>query len=98
MAKLDIPVFAGSEKPLLREQIVAPNIHGESGLEGANLPEPTKKLENKNYLEFIAENVYSNPNEITLVAVGPLTNIAKFTLNYPDLVPLVKELVIMGGV
>ncbi|KAF2955247.1 nucleoside hydrolase [Marinitoga sp. 38H-ov] len=97
MANINVPVFAGSSKPLLREQIVAPNIHGESGLEGANLPEPKKELENKNYLEFIAENVYSNPNEITLVAVGPLTNIAKFALNYPDLIPLVKELVIMGG-
>ncbi|SHF03904.1 pyrimidine-specific ribonucleoside hydrolase [Marinitoga hydrogenitolerans DSM 16785] len=97
MANINVPVFKGSEKPLLRKQIVAPDIHGESGLEGANLPEPTKKVENKNYLEFLAENIYSNPNEITLVAVGPLTNIAKFALNYPDLVPLVKELVIMGG-
>ncbi|GAB6189113.1 pyrimidine-specific ribonucleoside hydrolase RihA [Marinitoga arctica] len=97
MAKINVPVFAGSSKPLLREQIVAPDIHGESGLEGANLPSPTKKVENKSYLEFLAETIYSNPNEITIVAVGPLTNIAKFALNYPDLIPLVKELVIMGG-
>ncbi|ACR79951.1 nucleoside hydrolase [Kosmotoga olearia] len=97
MAKLDVPVFRGSSKPLLRKQIVAPDIHGESGLEGANLPLPTKKAEEKNYLEFMAETVEKFPNEITFVAVGPLTNIAKFVLNYPHLVSKVKELVIMGG-
>ncbi|KLO22290.1 uridine nucleosidase [Marinitoga sp. 1197] len=97
MANLNVPVFKGSDKPLLRKQIVAPDIHGESGLEGANLPEPSKMPENKNYLEYMAETISNNPDEITLVAVGPLTNIAKFALNYPDLVPLVKELIIMGG-
>ncbi|NUV00422.1 uridine nucleosidase [Marinitoga sp. 1154] len=97
MANLNVPVFKGSDKPLLRKQIVAPDIHGESGLEGANLPKPSKMPENKNYLEYMAETITNNPDEITLVAVGPLTNIAKFALNYPNLVPLVKELVIMGG-
>lgn len=97
MAKLNVPVFRGSSKPLLRKQIVAPDIHGESGLEGANLPLPTRKAEEKSYLEFMAETVEEFPGEITFVAVGPLTNIAKFVLNYPHLVPKVKELAIMGG-
>lgn len=97
MAKLNVSVFRGSSKPLLRKQIVAPDIHGESGLEGANLPLPTRKVEEKNYLEFMAKTVEKFPGEITFVAVGPLTNIAKFVLNYPHLVPKVKELVIMGG-
>ncbi|AEX85787.1 uridine nucleosidase [Marinitoga sp. 1135] len=97
MGKINVPVFQGSAKPLIRDQIVAPDIHGESGLEGANLPLPTKKVEEKNYLEFMAEKVKENPGKITFVAVGPLTNIAKFALNYPELVSQVEELVIMGG-
>lgn len=95
--KLNVPVCKGAAKPLVREQIVAPDIHGESGLEGANLPQPTIKKDSRGAVEFIAQKVCESQKEVTLVAVGPLTNIATFVINYPELVDKVQELVIMGG-
>jgi len=96
-ARLDVPVCEGASKPLLREQIVAPDIHGESGLEGANIPDPTIKADQRNAVVFINQQVTDNPDEVSLVAIGPLTNIAKFILLYPDTSQKVKEIVIMGG-
>lgn len=94
---LNVPVCEGASKPLIRQQIVAPDIHGESGLEGANLPNPTITKDSRTAVEFIAEKVREYEGEITLCAVGPLTNIAIFLINYPDLHDKVKEIVIMGG-
>jgi len=94
---LNVPVCEGASKPLLREQIVAPDIHGESGLEGANLPDPTTEKDPRTAVEFIAEMIRKYEGEVTLCAVGPLTNIAIFLINYPYLHDKVKEIVIMGG-
>ncbi len=96
-AGLHVPVCEGASKPLLREQIVAPDIHGESGLEGANMPDPTIKADQRSGVIFIAQQVLDNSGEVTLVAVGPLTNIAQFILLYPHATHKVKEIVIMGG-
>jgi len=96
-AGLNIPVCEGCSKPLVRNQIVAPDIHGESGLEGAELPLPKKAKDPRKAVQFISEMIRENPNEVTIVAVGPLTNIANFVIDYEELIPLVKELVIMGG-
>ncbi|HRW33446.1 MAG TPA: nucleoside hydrolase [Thermotogota bacterium] len=95
--KIDVPVCRGASKPLIRTQIVAPDIHGESGLEGANLPNPQLKEDSRSAVQFIAEKVREFEGEVTLCAVGPLTNIATFFLTYPDLVLKIKEVVIMGG-
>ena len=95
--KLNVPVCEGAAKPLVREQIVAPDIHGESGLEGANLSDPTLKKDSRRAVEFIAEKVNEFEGEVTLCAVGPLTNIATFLINSPHLCDKVKEIVIMGG-
>ncbi|MFP4461299.1 MAG: nucleoside hydrolase [Thermotogota bacterium] len=94
---LNVPVCKGASKPLVRDQIVAPDIHGESGLEGANLPNPTINADPRAAVEFIAEKVCEFEGEVTLCAVGPLTNVAIFLLNYPHLIDKVKEIVIMGG-
>ena len=96
-ADLKVPVCEGASKPLVRKQIVAPDIHGESGLEGANLPDPTIKKDTRKAVEFIAEKVQEFQGEVTLCAVGPLTNIAIFLINYPHMIHQVKEIVIMGG-
>jgi len=95
--KLNVPLCEGAAKPLVREQIVAPDIHGESGLEGANLSDPTLKKDSRRAVEFIAEKVNEFEGEVTLCAVGPLTNIATFLINSPHLCDKVKEIVIMGG-
>ena len=96
-AGIDVPVCEGCSKPLVRNQIVAPDIHGESGLEGAELSAPTKNKDPRKAVQFISQMVRESPNEVTIVAVGPLTNIANFIIDYEELVSSVKELVIMGG-
>lgn len=97
MAGLDVAVYPGCSKPLLRDQIVAPEIHGSSGLEGAELPEPERKPEEKHAVDFIAEMVRKHPGEINLVATGPLTNVALFIIRYPDLLGKLKRIVMMAG-
>ena len=97
MAGIDVEVYPGASKPILREQIAAHDIHGYSGLEGANLPNPKKSASNIHAVDFIADAVKKNFGEITLVATGPLTNVALFALRYPDLVKGIKEFVFMGG-
>ena len=92
-----IDVFPGSAKPLVRDQIVAHDIHGYTGLEGADLPQPKKRPSEKHAVEFMAEVVRENYGEVTFVATGPLTNVALFALRYPELVEGIKELVMMGG-
>ncbi|MCD6253284.1 MAG: nucleoside hydrolase [Thermotogae bacterium] len=97
MAGLDVDVYAGCARPLLRDQIVAPEIHGSTGLEGAKLPTPKRQAEEKHAVDFIAEMVKAYPGEINLVATGPLTNIALFIIRYPDLVEKLKRIVMMAG-
>lgn len=97
MAKMDVPVAQGAAKPMIRDQIVAPDIHGESGLEGVNLPPPTRKAIDEDAVSFIARMVQKYPGEVTLVPTGPLTNIALFMLQYPRLIPNLEEIALMGG-
>ncbi len=92
-----IDVYPGAKKPLVRDQIVAHDIHGYTGLEGADLPKPRKSPAGKHAIDFMAEKIEENYGEITLVATGPLTNVALFSLRYPELVSGIKEMVIMGG-
>ena len=97
LAGLDVDVYPGSSKPLVRDQILAHDIHGYSGLEGADLPKPTRKPKNVHAVEFMAATIKKNFGDITLVATGPLTNVALFALRYPELVKGIEEIVIMGG-
>ena len=97
LAGIDVEVYPGSPRPLVREQIVAHDIHGLSGLEGANLPEPKKKPSEVHAVDFIAGAVEKNCGEVTLVATGPLTNIAIFARKHPELLKCVEEIVFMGG-
>ncbi|MEM2896369.1 MAG: nucleoside hydrolase [Candidatus Bathyarchaeia archaeon] len=93
----DTPVYIGQDKPLLRKLETAEWVHGSDGLGDANIPMPSRKP-NRGGVKFIIETIMnSKPNEITLIATGPLTNIAVAIILEPDLVKRVKELVIMGG-
>jgi purine nucleosidase len=94
----DVPVAAGCEFPLVREQIVAPEIHGESGLDGPDFPEPTVELDPRHAVDLIVETIMAaEPGEITLVPVGPLTNIAMAMRKQPAIVERVREVSLMGG-
>jgi len=95
---LTVPIAQGASRGLVRPQIVAPDIHGESGLEGPVLPEPTMSLDPRHAVQFIIDEVMSRPPKtVTLVAVGPLTNIALALRQEPRLAGRVKQIAIMGG-
>jgi inosine-uridine nucleoside N-ribohydrolase len=91
VGRTDIPVAAGAERPLLREPFVAAYVHGESGLEGPELPEPRTRPVAQHAVDFLAERVEG----ATLVPVGPLTNVALLLARYPDVRP--ERIVLMGG-
>lgn len=93
-----IPVHAGCDRPILRSQEVAASIHGESGLDGVELPVPTRPLEDMHAVNYIIKTIMeSDPQAITLVPTGPLTNIALACRLEPRIVERVKEVVLMGG-
>ncbi|ABV33583.1 MULTISPECIES: nucleoside hydrolase [Pseudothermotoga] len=93
---IDLPVFAGREKPLLRNIVIAPDIHGQSGLEGANLPAMKRPIEKTNAVQFMAETI-EKYDDVTLVATGPLTNVALLILMHPHLIHKLNSIVLMGG-
>jgi inosine-uridine nucleoside N-ribohydrolase len=93
----DVPVAKGADRPLVREAHVAADIHGESGLEGAELPEATRGPVPEHAIDWMAATLASATEPVTLVPVGPLTNIGLFLARYPDLAPKVDRVVIMGG-
>ena len=92
-----IPVTRGSAAPLLRAPIDARLVHGDSGLGGARLPDPVNRPAGGHAIDYLIETIKAAPGEITLVATGPLTNIALAVHREPRLVNLVSDFVIMGG-
>jgi purine nucleosidase len=93
-----VPVAAGCTRPLLRTPIIAPDIHGESGLDGPVLPEPTVALDPRHGVDLIVETILARPpGTVTLVPTGPLTNIALAARKEPRIVERVREVVLMGG-
>jgi inosine-uridine nucleoside N-ribohydrolase len=93
----DILVAKGAKYPLQRKPITAEAVHGEDGLGGKKLPAPTKKLDPRHAVDVILDIVSRNPGEITLVPVGPLTNIALAFLKAPEIRAQIPEIVLMGG-
>jgi purine nucleosidase len=91
------PVTAGCAGPLLRPALDARQVHGESGLGGAVLPAPTASPAPGHAIDYIIETIRAAPGQITLVATGPLTNIALAVKREPRLADWVREFVIMGG-
>lgn len=94
----DIKVFAGADKPLRRKLVTAEHVHGKTGLDGVEPFESGRPLESIHAVEFITETLRAEPaGSVTLCALGPLTNIATMIERAPDVVPLIKEIVLMGG-
>ena len=94
----DVPVYAGSEKPLRREPITAENIHGQTGIDGIEVFEPRTPLQDKNAVDAIVDILLaSEPESITLVPTGPLTNIAAAISAEPRVLDHVEQIVLMGG-
>jgi inosine-uridine nucleoside N-ribohydrolase len=95
--RCDIPIAAGAQHPLFQKLITAEFWHGKNGLANIELPPSKCKVDGRFGPDLIIQMVHAAPHEITLVPVGPLTNIALAVLKDPTIVPLVKEVIIMGG-
>ena len=97
IGRTDIPVARGADQPILRELIAAEFIHGESGLEGAELPEPQTEGLEISARDFIVETLKSSDEKITIVPTGPLTNIANVLISAPEVISKIEKIVLMGG-
>lgn len=96
--RTDIKVFAGCEAPLKRPLVTAEHVHGKTGLDGTDLPDPSLPLQAAHAVDFIIETLRSQPEgSVTLCPLGPLTNIAMAMTRAPDIVPRIGEVVLMGG-
>ena len=96
IAGIDVPVHAGAARPLVAEAYHAPDIHGESGLGGPVLPELTREVASSDAVRFIIDTVRSTDN-VWLVAIGPLTNVALALREAPDIVGRLEGISVMGG-
>jgi purine nucleosidase len=92
-----VPIVAGCDRPLLRDLVTAGEVHGASGLDGADWPEPSVPVQPGHAADVIADRVLAEPGEVTLVAIGPLTNLAVALRREPRLAEAVREVVLMGG-
>jgi inosine-uridine nucleoside N-ribohydrolase len=92
-----IPVARGMDRPLVISAKHAENIHGVSGLDGPDIPEPSIEPINKHAVEYIIELLLHSDGDITLVPTGPLTNIASAIRTEPTILPKIKGISLMGG-
>jgi purine nucleosidase len=96
--KPGIKVFAGAVRPMVRHLVTAENVHGKTGLDGPELPEPEMPLQKQHAVDFIVETLMrEEPGSVTLCPLGPLTNIALAMVREPRIVPRIREIVLMGG-
>ena len=96
--RTDVPVFAGCDKPMRHELITAENVHGKTGIDGVAVYQPAMPLQNQHAVDFIIEALLGAENDsITLVPTGPLTNIGEAMSRQPDILPKIREIVLMGG-
>jgi purine nucleosidase len=95
--RCDIPIAAGAQHPLLQKSITAEFWHGKNGLANIELPMSKCKVDSRFAPDLIVQLVHAAPHEMILVPVGPLTNIALAVESDPSIVPLVKEVILMGG-
>jgi purine nucleosidase len=94
----DVKVFAGCDRPMGRPLVTAEHVHGETGLNGPVLPDPTMPLQDQHGVDFIIDTLRAEASgTVTLCPLGPLTNIATAFEKAPDIVEKVQEIVLMGG-
>ena len=94
----EVPIFEGASRPLNRDLVTAKHVHGGTGLDGTNLPNPTLQSSKLHAVDFMIETIMSNEkNEVTLCALGPLTNIALALQKEPKIAGRLRQVVFMGG-
>lgn len=94
----DIAVFAGCERPMRRTLVTAEHVHGETGLDGPDLPLPKLQIEDQHGVDFLIDTLMAHePGTVTLATLGPLTNVAMAMVKEPRIIPRIQEIVMMGG-
>lgn len=94
---LDVKVYGGMSLPMVRDQEVAEDVHGKSGLDGPVFEPLTIKAQDKHAVNYLIDTLMSSDGDITLVPVGPLTNIAMAMRLEPRIIPKIKAISLMGG-
>jgi len=96
--RTDVPVFAGCDRPLLHPLVTAEHVHGKTGLDGPQLPDPVMPLQDRHAVDFLIDTLRAEPaGTVTLCPIGPLTNIAAAFHKAPEIIPRVQEIILMGG-
>ena len=93
----DVSVAAGAQRPLVRERSVAREVHGETGLDGPDLPPAARSPAREHAIDWIATTLIAQRARVTLVPTGPLTNVALLLARYPELEANIERIVLMGG-
>ena len=94
----NVGVYAGCDRPLERKLVTAEHVHGKTGLDGPELPEPKITLKEKHGVDFIIDTIMDEPaNTVSLCSLGPLTNVASAILKEPRITKRIKQIVLMGG-
>lgn len=97
LCEAQVPVYMGLAKPLLRPHRDAKDVHGDDGMGNMHYPPPRTQPESEHAVDALIRLIRANPGELTLVTLGPLSNVATMLLRDPGIAPLVKETVVMGG-
>lgn len=96
--RTDVKVYAGCPRPMMRELVTAEHVHGQTGLDGPDLPDPELGLQEQHGVDFIVDTLMKEPPKtVTLCALGPLTNLAMALVKEPRIASRIREIVLMGG-
>lgn len=96
--RTEVPVYAGCSRPMRRTLVTAEHVHGDTGMNGPDLPDPTIPLQDQHGVDYIIDTIMAaEPGTITLCTLGPLTNIAMALIKQPAIAERIAEIVMMGG-
>ena len=96
--RTDMQVFAGLDRPLVRPLVTAEHVHGRTGLDGPVLPDPETPLQEQHAVDYIIDTLRREPaGSVTLAPIGPLSNIAMAMQRAPDIIPRIRQIIMMGG-
>lgn len=96
-ANIHVDIAAGLDKPLFRDLEIAPEVHGDTGLDGPVIPKAERQEHELNAIDYIRKCVLESETPLTIIATGPLTNIGAFLTTYPELKSKIQQISIMGG-
>ena len=94
---LDVPVCLGATRPIIKEEQVCPDIHGETGLDGFDFPKHQRTYDSRRATDFIIESLMESQDKLTVVTTGPMTNLALAMRIEPKIIDKIEQVVLMGG-